>query len=73
MARFRGKHLAIKQLGFGKSAAIVVAQRRIEESGGRGPRPDSRIWAGLPSALGRGATLASVHFIAVAGLKIEIE
>jgi hypothetical protein len=73
MARFGSKHLAIKQLGLGESAAIVVAQRRIEEGGGRGPRPDGRIRAGLPNAPDRGATLASVHFIAVAGLKIEIE
>jgi hypothetical protein len=51
MARLGGKHLAIKLLGLGESAAIVVAQRRIEEGGGRGPRPDGRIRAGLLNAL----------------------
>ena len=67
MARFGGKYLAIKQLGLGESTAIVIAQRRIEEGGGRGPRANGWVRAGLPNALSPGATLASVHLIAVAG------
>ena len=73
VAWFDGENLAVEQLCFGKSTVTVVAQRRIEEIGDRGSRPDSRIRGAVSHSRGRGATLASVHFIAVTNLEIEIE
>src|SRR6266478_6142141 len=64
MARFDGKNLAIEQLGFRKSAATVVAKRRIEQIGG----PTGLSRADVARPLGRNAALSSVHLLPATGL-----
>src|SRR5439155_2459327 len=63
IARFDSKNLAIKQFSLGEAAAVLVAGRRMKQVGGRG----------LPALLGSCAALSSVHPVAAAGLKIEVE
>jgi hypothetical protein len=53
--------LAIEQLGFRKSAATVVAKRRIEQISGRAANAGRRMGGDVHSLLGGCATLSSVH------------
>jgi hypothetical protein len=71
MAWIDGKHLAAEQPGFGKPAAGVAAERRMEQLSGRAARAGRRMRVDVAALLGDCAALSSVHLLAAAGLNME--
>ena len=63
--------LAAEQPGFGKPAAGVVAERRMEQLSGRATGAGRRMSVDVPALLGDCAALSSVHLLAAAGLNME--